>query len=260
MQRFLLEVQDVLRLKTFQPRLSLEDSTYAIAPKLTHEMQKIFLQGLPFCYLLQRVDFFGHQFYVNQEVLIPRPETELLVELAIKKATASQRRYENILDVGTGSGVILLSLLSTPHFTSGRGADISAAALEVASINARRLRLPHAHFHLGDRLQGINGKFDFIISNPPYIKASAHRNLVHQSVNTYEPSLALYLDDLTYDAWFEHFFRQVKLGLAADGLFMMEGHELELQHQAQMLEALGFKQVKVLRDYAGSDRFLEATI
>jgi release factor glutamine methyltransferase len=109
---------------------------------------------------------------------------------------------------------------------------------------------------LSNLCEKIDGKFDLIVSNPPYIKESSHRNLVHSSVDQHEPHVALYLPDDTYDIWFRNFFQQVKDHL--HGTFMMEGHELEVEAQGKILEELGFKQVKVLKDLTGTQRFLKA--
>ena len=164
-------------------------------------------------------------------------------------------KVKKVLDVGTGSGVILLSLLKNNVGKSGVGVDISEAALQVAKINCTRMRLEENTIFLkSDRLRNVEGTFDLIVSNPPYIKARSHKELVHQSVNTYEPHEALYLPDDFYYQWFEDFFQEVRSHLK--GTFFMEGHELELDEQALILRRLGFQDVQVLNDLAGQKRFL----
>ncbi len=198
---------------------------------------------------------------MNQDVLIPRPETELLVELVLTEARTARRQFAHALDVGTGSGVILLSLLAEGGAREGTAVDISPRALRIALQNSRNLRLHHrCRFVLSDRFENVPGAFDLIVSNPPYIKASAHRGLVQRTVDEFEPPLALYLDDGDYEAWFQKFFHGVRGHLAPGGLFFMEGHELELASQAGQLAGLGFKNVSVLKDLAGRDRFLKAMI
>ncbi len=192
---------------------------------------------------------------MNEKVLIPRPETEILVDMIVR----SGRKFKKVLDVGTGSGVILLSLLKAGVAQEGTGSDISHEALEVAKINQRHLRVS-SELIQSDRFQNIKDKFDLIVSNPPYIKASAHRGLVQNTVDSYEPHLALYLKDSEYEEWFLHFFSDVKDHLLSGGEFWMEGHELELENQATMLKDLGFLDVKVDCDFCGLKRFLSGRV
>jgi len=217
-------------------------------------LEEEFLKGIPFQYLLEESEFFDHKFYVNSNVLIPRPETEYLVDLVVKEFKGKATK---VLDVGTGSGVILLSLLAANVGKTGVGVDISPEALEVAKINSKRLNLENkVTLLLSDRLDKVEGTFDLIVSNPPYIKASSHRELVHDSVDMYEPHQALYLPDDFYFMWFEDFFASIREHLK--GTFFMEGHELELDDQAKLLGRLGFQKIQVLNDLTGTKRFLKA--
>lgn len=231
--------------------VSLENSLYSISQKTLDSFSQKFLEGFPFAYLTRFSEFYFRKFYVDSRVLIPRNETELLVDLIKQENT----EFKSICDVGVGSGVILLSLVTHKGF----GIDISPDALEVTKINARRFRLENSvTLHQGDRLYGVSEKFDLIVSNPPYIKESSHRKLVHNQVDRYEPHMALFLKDDDYEEWFLTFFNQVKTCLNKDGLFYMEGHELELEHQRDLLLQLGFDDVKVIKDYAGLNRFIRA--
>jgi methylase of polypeptide subunit release factors len=99
--------------------------------------------------------------------------------------------------------------------------------------------------------------FDLIVTNPPYIRPETHRDLVHTSVNEFEPHQALYIQDENYDAWFDEFFQEIQQHLK--GHFFMEGHELELDKQAKQLTRLGFKNVVILNDLTATKRFLSAT-
>ena len=214
-----------------------------------------FRTGYPLGYLLGFSEFYGQKFYINPDVLIPRPETELLVEMIVNQYKG---KIKKILDVGTGSGVILLSLLNNNVGEHGVGVDISQAALKVAQINAHRLRLnDRVEFKLSDRLEKVEGDFDLIVSNPPYIKKSTHQNLVHKIVDHFEPHSALYIEDKIYDRWFCDFFDSVKLHL--NGTFFMEGHELEIETQASILDHKGFKKIETIKDLSGRIRFLKAT-
>jgi release factor glutamine methyltransferase len=246
-----LEVQDLLRIKTQNDLLTLDGPIPAASSKIILDLQKNFLSGVPFAYLLGFAEFYGRRFYVNPDVLIPRMETELLVDQLVR----AKGSFKRVLDVATGSGVIGLSLALEGVAQELFLSDLSLDALEVAQVNARSYRLCPTFIH-SDRLHAIEGVFDLIVANPPYIKRFAHEHLVHKQVKATEPSLALYLPDHEYEKWFDQFFSQVKEHL--DGVFLMEGHELELQHQAQQLRKLGFSDIQVIKDLAGSDRFLMA--
>lgn len=236
-------------------QVDLEDSVYSMSEKQINKMKGTFLKGIPFAYLLGKSEFYNHEYFVNSHVLIPRPETEYLVDIIVNEF---KNKSERVLDVGTGSGVILLSLLSHGVGKSGVGVDISLEALKVAKINGDRLRLGAiASFIQSDRLKNVTGTFDLIVSNPPYIKASSHRKLVHAGVDAHEPHEALYLPDDFYTMWFEDFFQEIRSHLK--GTFFMEGHELEVEDQAKILTKLGFQKIQVLNDMTGSKRFLKAT-
>ena len=218
------------------------------------KLEEQFLKGTPLAPLMGFSEFYHHRFYVDQHVLIPRPETEYMIDMLVNEFKGKVQR---VLDVGTGSGVIVLSLVNAGVGKNGVGVDISPEALRVAEINCNRLRLNHKVKLLkSDRLTKVEGSFDLIVSNPPYIKASSHKNLVHVSVDKHEPHQALYLPDDYYVLWFEDFFQEVRAHL--NGTFMMEGHELELDEQAKMLGRLGFKDVVVLNDLTGKKRYVRA--
>lgn len=251
-----MEVEDNLRLRNKSPLLSLEHSEASIGTKVISSLKQDFLTGIPFAYLLREAEFYGRRFYVNEHVLIPRSETELLVDYLVK----SGKTYARALDVGVGSGVILLSLLKEGVVLEGEGGDISPQALQVASINVQRLKMERrVKLLLSDRLENISGKFDLIVSNPPYIKPMHHQSLIHSNI-AHEPEQALFVDDSEYESWFETFFLQVQQELNPGGVFMMEGHEMELAGQAETLARMGFLQVQVLKDWAGKNRFLYGSV
>ena len=137
--------------------------------------------------------FYGMKFYVNEDVLIPRQDTEVLVEEVLKLSRTvfpeEKRKHLNILDVCTGSGCILLSLLSNLENAVGTGVDLSEKALNVARINGRNLGIQAEwiHSNLFDKVQG---KYDMIVSNPPYIKTSVIGELMDE-VKYHEPKMAL---------------------------------------------------------------------
>ncbi|MGE0062102.1 MAG: peptide chain release factor N(5)-glutamine methyltransferase [Xanthobacteraceae bacterium] len=138
-------------------------------------------------------EFWSLQLAVNAAVLVPRPDTETVVEAALDAVTANggRQRPVRILDIGTGSGALLLALLTELPNATGIGADISDAALDVARANAARLALEaRCAFVTADIARGVEGPFDLVVSNPPYI-ASAEIAALAPEVRDYDPRLAL---------------------------------------------------------------------
>lgn len=194
--------------------------------------------------------FMGLEFCVNEHVLVPRPDTETLVEEVLKDLHDGM----SILDMCTGSGCILLSLLKYSNNCEGVGADISDKALEVSRLNAQRLQLD-ARFVCSDLFENITGKFDVIVSNPPYIRTREIEGLMPE-VRDYDPFIALdgHEDGL-------YFYRKI-IADAADylkigSLLAFEiGNDQGLEVK-QLMEKAGFKEVTVVKDLCGNDRVVK---
>jgi release factor glutamine methyltransferase len=221
-------------------------------------------RGTPLEYINNRAFFYESSFYVDERVLIPRFETEGLLELALEEIASFSGSSIDICEVGTGPGTISLSLLRAvkDKKINCDAIDISAEALEVASINAFRLQPHYAsrhHLNLieGDRLSSNEKLYDFIYSNPPYIKEVADHALVHPMVNKHEPHIALFLKDEEYNQWFNDFLTQVNDHLKVSGLFLMEGHEAHLEYLGELCENIFKGTVEVIKDLAGSPRILK---
>jgi release factor glutamine methyltransferase len=145
-------------------------------------------QNEPVAYLLKEKEFWSKNFFVNFDTLIPRPETELMVE---KLAKMFKDKSISILDMGTGSGCILISLLSELENSKGTGIDISKGALLIAKKNSKKHLVHNRVTFLNKSLDGkFNKKFDLITSNPPYIKSNEIKNL-QEDIKRYEPRIAL---------------------------------------------------------------------
>lgn len=195
-------------------------------------------------------DFMGLEFAVNEHVLIPRQDTEILVEEVMKDEFDGSR----ILDMCTGSGCILISLLHYSNWCKGVGVDISSAALAVAKENANKL-LPEEKrpvFVESNLFEAVEGTFDIIVSNPPYIRTKVIENLMPE-VKDYEPMQALdgYEDGL-------YFYRRIveEAGeyLNKDGRLYFEiGHDQGAE-VSELMKSAGYEQVRVVKDYAGLDR------
>ena len=142
----------------------------------------------PLAYILKKKEFWSKDFFVNRNILIPRPETELLCESIIK---IFKNKSLHILDMGTGSGCIILSILSEIRKAKGIGIDISRNAIKVAKKNSNKLSLNNRVKFFNKSFEDIyNYKFDVIVSNPPYIKTSDIKNL-SDDVKRFEPKIAL---------------------------------------------------------------------
>ena len=151
------------------------------------------LQHEPIAYIIGSKSFWKQDYVINRDVLIPRPETELIIELVLQKFTKVINKQLNILDLGTGSGCIILSLLSEFKVSIGIGVDKSKKALQIATINAAKLKLNNrVKFILSDWFNNLNyrQKFDIIVSNPPYISSNEWISL-ERSVKNFEPKKAL---------------------------------------------------------------------
>ncbi len=205
----------------------------------------------PVSQITGRRDFFGRSFRVTRDTLDPRPETELLV------STALERPFVKMLDLGTGTGCILLSCLAGMPFAAGIGTDISEAALTVASENADSLGLAsRARFQCANWFQGVTGRFDLIVSNPPYIAEAEVAGLAPE-VREWEPRRALTPGGDGLDA-----YRAIAAGagarLMAGGRLILEIGPTQAHDVSALLAEHGFDAPEVRRDLDGRDRVLVA--
>lgn len=203
--------------------------------------------GEPVAHITGRRDFWSLTLKVSPDVLIPRPDTETLVEVALKLSTAPPAR---ILDLGTGSGALLLACLSEWRQATGLGVDASLAALVVAQENAQATGLAdRATFRLGNWGEGLNERFDLILSNPPYI---AETEDLSDEVRTHEPASALFagadgLDD------YRRILPQLPGLLTPGGLAVMEIGHRQGPALLEMAAQHGFS-ASLHPDLAGRDR------
>lgn len=204
-------------------------------------------QRIPLQHITGQQEFMGLTFKVNEHVLIPRQDTEILVEEAMRYLSDGMR----ILDICTGSGCILLSLLKYSNECEGLGVDISDDALAVARENAQNLGL-ETEFRHSDLLEKVEGKFDMIVSNPPYIETAVIDTLMPE-VREHEPMLAL---DGREDGLY--FYRRIVEQCTS---YMTRGARLFFEIGYDQGEAVkdmmihkGFCEVEIIKDYAGLDR------
>lgn len=208
---------------------------------------------VPLQHLLGYQDFMGLRFQVNEYVLIPRQDTEILVEEAMRYLHDGMR----ILDLCTGSGCILLSLLHYSNDCEGVGVDISQEALQVAAQNAELLGIK-ADFLKSDLYEKVTGKFDLLVSNPPYIERAIIPTLMEE-VREYDPYIALDGGEDGLD-----FYRRI-IGGAQDylkrgGQILMEIGSGQAKAVSELLREAGFKEIDVCRDFAGLDRVVSGRL
>jgi release factor glutamine methyltransferase len=217
------------------------------------------VQGVPTQYLTGRQEFWSLDFEVTPAVLIPRPESEHLVEAALKLAT--QWPQPRILDIGTGSGILAVSLKKELPQAAVYAGDLSEAALLVAQQNAERLLSdkPGIDFRQGDLLQPFAGlTFDLIISNPPYVTETDYRALARE-IREHEPSLALLAGPDGLDVY-RRLIPQARAALNPDGRLLIEIGCGQQDAVGALLQQHGLRLQQVINDYAGIERVLVACL
>lgn len=221
---------------------------------------EIYLEGIrrrskriPLQHITGEQEFMGYPFLVNQHVLIPRQDTEILVEEAVKRVKSGM----SVLDMCTGSGCVLLSLLrhtaerNCASGIAGTGADISEEALAVARENGVRLHV-EAEFTKSDLFEQVSGMYDMIVSNPPYIRTAVIREL-QEEVRLHDPYIAL---DGKEDGLY--FYRRIITEgvshIKEGGWMLFEIGYDQAEAVAELLRAAGYGGISVKKDLAGLDR------
>jgi release factor glutamine methyltransferase len=204
----------------------------------------------PLQHITGEQEFMGLVFEVNENVLVPRQDTEVLVEEAMRCLHDGM----SILDMCTGSGCILLSLLKYSNGCKGVGADISPEAVATAKRNAQKLQISEVSFVESDLFESVEGRYDIIVSNPPYISTGEISDLMEE-VKAYEPVLAL---DGGEDGLF--FYRKIieKAPEYLNGggyLFFEIGYD-QAESVTDEMKKAGYKDVTAVKDYAGLDRIV----
>ncbi len=206
-------------------------------------------QREPLQYLLGRTEFWSLDFKVTPAVLIPRADTEILVEEALKKAVD----LGELLDIGTGSGAIALSFASEKANWQVTALDISAAALEVAAENTRRHALgERCQCVLGDLAQLPEKAFDLVVSNPPYISETEYPELMPE-VHDHEPELALLARENGLDCY-RKIAAQVQKILKPGGWLLLEIGSQQQQAVTELLDTAGLTEIYCRQDYASNPR------
>jgi len=213
-------------------------------------------KGEPIAYLINKKEFWKDEFFVNKDVLIPRPDSELIIEQVLK--IYSKDDQLQILDIGTGSGCILLSILKERSNFYGTGIDISKKSINVSKFNAKQLNLTNRVKFFHSSVDNFNnGKYDIIVSNPPYIKQLSLKYLEKDVVN-FEPKLAL-------SGGFDGFSKirkvinKASILIKKNGKFILEIGFNQKNKVIKILKEEGFYVNKAIKDYGNNDRCIIST-
>ena len=213
-------------------------------------------KGEPIAYLINKKEFWKDEFFVNKDVLIPRPDSELIIEQVLK--IYSKDDQLQILDIGTGSGCILLSILKERSNFYGTGIDISKKSINVSKFNAKQLNLTNRVKFFHSSVDNFNnGKYDIIVSNPPYIEQLSLKYLEKDVVN-FEPKLAL-------SGGFDGFSKirkvinKASILIKKNGKFILEIGFNQKNKVIKILKEEGFYVNKAIKDYGNNDRCVIST-
>ena len=239
-------VDVALRQESELPEFAQERITDLIARMRRHE---------PLQYIIGWARFHGHKFKVTPTVLIPRPETEQLVDLIVNENTASDLR---VLDMGTGSGCVAISLARALKFASVDALDVSRDALAVARENAAALKVKVRFFESDMLLPQPAATYDIIVSNPPYICWS-ERETMERNVKDYEPGQALFVPDNDPLMFYKAIAPYAQQSLEKGGRLYLEINQRFGSEVKRLLEDHGFEDVRIIQDSFGKVRFAVAS-
>jgi len=213
-------------------------------------------KGEPIAYIINKKEFWKDEFFVNKDVLIPRPDSELIIEQVLK--IYSKDVQLQVLDIGTGSGCILLSILKERSNFYGTGIDISKKSINVSKFNAKQLNLTNRVKFFHSSVDNFNnGKYDIIVSNPPYIEQLSLKYLEKDVVN-FEPKLAL-------SGGFDGFSKirkvinKASILIKKNGKFILEIGFNQKNKVIKILKEEGFYVNKAIKDYGNNDRCIIST-
>ena len=213
-------------------------------------------KGEPIAYLIKKKEFWKDEFFVNNDVLIPRPDTELLIEEVLK--IYSKDKQLQVLDIGTGSGCILLSILKERPNFYGTGIDVSKKSINVSKFNAKQLNLMNKVKFFNSSVDNFKiGKYDLIVSNPPYIELLSLKYLEKDVVN-FEPKLAL-SGGIDGFSKIRKVINKAGILIKKNGKFILEIGFNQKNKAKQILKEEGFYVNKSIKDYGNNDRCIIST-
>lgn len=247
------------------PNLEILDSDLKQWKNIISELQT----QKPIQYILGETEFFGLPFLVNETTLIPRQETEELVDLILEQIRTENLKNLKIIDIGTGSGCIAISLAKNCLDARVFALDVSDKALEIAKLNAKQNRV-EVQFLEADilRIEDLNSleirtienqnSFDIIVSNPPYVR-NLEKHEISANVLEFEPHLALFVDDDDALLFYKKIAQLAFKNLSETGKLFFEINQYLGLETKELLHQIGFKNVQVIKDVYENDRMIYAT-
>lgn len=237
--------------------LTFSESDFVIWDLLLAQLKK----EVPIQYLLGKTSFYGLDFEVNENVLIPRPETEELVEWIINENTTNNKSKKiKILDIGTGSGCIAISLAKNIPNAEVYGFDVSKKAIETAKRNAINNKVD-VTFLFQDvlQLEELRCNFDIIVSNPPYVR-NLEKVEIKKNVLEYEPHLALFVDDNDALIFYRKIAELAKNNFVENGQLYFEINQYLGKETIDLLENMDFKNIELRKDIYDNDRMISCKV
>ncbi len=247
-----LILSNILNLERSELYLS---NRIVISEKDFKKIQKILNRRLkhePLQYIFRETDFFGYSVFVNRNVLIPRPETEFLVE----KIIAENSSVQTILEIGTGSGAIAIALAGNLIQARIDAADVSKKALNIARKNAVKNKVG-INFIYSDLFENISGKYDLIVSNPPYISKTEYVKLPPE-IRQFEPETALLAEDNGL-YFYKKILAEAKEHLTEKGKIYFEIGFDQAEKVKEIALIEGFENIEITKDLTGFDRIVKLT-
>ena len=221
-------------------------------------------QEKPIQYITGEAWFYGLKFEVNENTLIPRPETEELVEWIIESQKSKEKSQKlEILDIGTGTGCIPISLKANLTQSNVFAIDVSEKALEVAKRNAElnkvEINFIQANILEVEDLSKLPSSYNIIVSNPPYVR-NLEKQEIKKNVLDYEPHLALFVEDNDALLFYRKIAQLALKNLSSNGLLFFEINQYLGKETVALLENLGFKNIELRKDIYGNDRMIKCSV
>ena len=225
-----------------------------------HFAVKDLLKNKPIQYILGETEFCDMKFKVNENVLIPRPETSELVMNIVKRQKTKDKRQLSILDIGTGSGCIAISLAKMIPDCKVYALDISEKALEVAKENAanNNADVTFIHDDILSIKNNIENTFDIIVSNPPYVRELEKKDM-RNNVLEWEPHNALFVSDSNPLIFYRNILEFAKTNLSQDGEIWFEINEYLGKEMTDLCKEYGFSDIEIFKDFREKERALKTT-
>ncbi|MDQ6471096.1 peptide chain release factor N(5)-glutamine methyltransferase [Flavobacterium sp. LHD-80] len=258
---FYLILEDKHRLRqidlALNHELNFSEKDFVVWDSFLNQLKK----EVPIQYLLGKTSFYGLDFEVNENVLIPRPETEELVEWIINENKKTDKSKEiKILDIGTGSGCIAISLAKNLPNAKVYAIDVSKKALDTAKRNAINNNV-EVTFMLKNilELEILKSDYDIIVSNPPYVR-NLEKAEIKKNVLDFEPHLALFVDDNDALIFYRKIAELAQKNLLENGQLYFEINQYLGKETKEMLEKLNFKNIELRKDIYDNDRMIKTNI